>query len=86
MEFIDWAEVRVSRVGPSHTSGVGDHGLELLANDRFGIGQINRIVIALAHLPTVGADNFRKLGQMFFGFWKDGLLINIVESSGNFSC
>src|SRR5262245_27096620 len=61
-----------------------DHCLELLAYDRFRVGEVDRIVIALAHLPAIGAEHFRILGELLHWF-REYRLVQAIEPAGEFS-
>ncbi len=86
MEFIDRAEVRIARVGPSHTGWVSHHGFEFLSDSRFCVRKIDRIMVALAHLAAIGADYLGKLRQMFLRFGKHRCLVDIIEAPREFPC
>ena len=45
----------------SDSGGISDHRLEFLSHDRFGVGQVDRVAAALAHLPAIRAEHFPEL-------------------------
>ena len=71
MKVKDGTQFRIALICPAHPGRVGDHGFEFLPNGRFGIGQINRIVIALTHFSPIDSQYFRKSCQIFFRFGED---------------
>ena len=84
VKIIDRTHVWIAGVGAAHAGRIGDHGLEFLPDDRFRIGQIDRIAVTLAHFAPVRAQYFRKLGEMLLRVWEDGA-IEAVESAREFA-
>ena len=74
MKIVHRANVRVPRVVAPDSGRIGDHRLEFLAHDRFGVGQVDCIVIALAHLSAIRAEHFRKLGELLHRLRKHRLV------------
>src|SRR5579862_2889875 len=54
VEIAYGADVGIARVGPPDARGVGDHGLEFLAQHGLGIGDQDGVAVALGHLAAVG--------------------------------
>src|SRR2546427_1323541 len=63
VEREDRADVRVALVRPPDAGRIGHHRLELGADRRLGIREIDRVVVTLAHLPAVRAGDLRDLRQ-----------------------
>ena len=74
MKIEDGADVRVAGIRAADARRIGHHGLELLPQHRFGIREIDRVAVALAHLPAVGAEHFGKLRQVLLRLREDAIL------------
>lgn len=86
VKLVDRTDVGIAGIGPADARRIGHHGLELLANDRFCIRQVDRVVVALAHFPAVGAEHFGKFGEMLFRLREDRGLVEVVEAPCEFPC
>src|SRR5512139_1132611 len=60
----DVADLGVPLVRAALTGRVGDHGADLLPYPFRRVGQEDRVVVTLAHLPVVGAQQLRRLGEV----------------------
>src|SRR5262245_20064405 len=67
----------------SDPGGICDHSLKFQAYDRFWVGQVNRVAVALAHLPAICAEYFRKFGELLHRFRKYRL-VEAIEPAGQF--
>ena len=63
MQVAHGAFVGVAAVGAADACGVGDHGLELLADQRFGVGHQDGVAVALGHFAAVGAWQLGRGGE-----------------------
>ncbi len=73
MDVEDGADVGVAGVGAADALRVGDHGLELGADDVFGVGEQDGVVVAFGHLASVGAGELGGWGEQDFRLGEDGL-------------
>src|SRR5215475_15687313 len=53
---VSGAVLRLTGIGAAGASRIGDHAGELAVDDLRRVGQVDGVVVALAHLPAVGAE------------------------------
>src|SRR4029450_11209037 len=76
------AVVGVARIGATRPARVGDHARQLPLDVLGGLGQIDRVVVALAHLAAVGAENLRGLAEERRGLGEERAVAR-VEAAGD---
>ena len=80
MEVEHRAQVRVAGVGAPLARRVGHHHLDLLGQRVRAVGQVDDVVVALAHLATVEPRQLGHLGQLRLRLREDGTVVGVVEA------
>src|SRR5437867_2534866 len=81
----DIAYFRVSGDGTVRPRRIGYHGAGLGANFLGRVGEIDAVVVALAHLPAIGTEQSRGRGEQRLGLGK-GLSVKTIKTTSHFTC
>ena len=84
MKVVHGTEVRISGVVAPDSGRIGDHRFEFLPHNRFGVGQVDRVPVALAHLPAIRAEHFWILRELLHRL-KEHRLVQAIEPAGQLS-